>query len=306
MKQIYLIAPSGSMPDPDILKNGVVFCSQKNIEVINQSCAKRHVQRFAGSDAERLFELNSIIELPPHTIVMALRGGYGMHRLLDEIDWLSVAHQVSKGLKIIGHSDFTAFHMALLAKTGAVSYAGPMFSYDFCSDVSDFTWRHFESCMNSGRMHYEVIQPQTIEKSLGVTEQDKSILWGGNLSMIASLIGTQYLPTVEQVKGGILFIEDINEHPYRIERMLHQLCMAGYLSSQKAILIGDIASYRLTNTDRGYDLTSALNSLRIKLGSSVPILVGLPFGHCPDKLTIPIGRFATLSASSAGFILETI
>jgi muramoyltetrapeptide carboxypeptidase len=294
------------MPDPDILKNGVLFCSKKNIEVINQSCAQRHVQRFAGSDAERLIELNSIPELPPHAIVMALRGGYGMHRLLDEIDWLSIANQVDKGLKIVGHSDFTAFQMALLAKTGAVTYAGPMFSYDFCSEVSEFTWRHFESCMNNERMRYEVIQSQSIEKSLGVTEQDKSILWGGNLSMIASLIGTEYLPSVDQVKGGILFIEDVNEHPYRIERMLHQLWMAGYLSSQKAILIGDIASYKLTDTDCGYDLRSALNSLRIKLGSSVPILVGLPFGHCPDKLTIPIGKYATLSASSSGFILETI
>lgn len=294
------------MPDPDILKNGVLFCSKKNIEVINQSCAQRHVQRFAGSDAERLMELNSILELPPHAIVMALRGGYGMHRLLDGVDWLSIANQVGKGLKIVGHSDFTAFHMALLAKTGAVTYAGPMFSYDFCSEVSEFTWRHFESCMNNGRMRYEVIQSQSIEKSLGVTEQDKSILWGGNLSMIASLIGTEYLPSVDQVKGGILFIEDVNEHPYRIERMLHQLWMAGYLSSQKAILIGDIASYKLTDTDRGYDLRSALNSVRIKLGSAVPILVGLPFGHCPDKLTIPIGKYATLSASSSGFILETI
>jgi muramoyltetrapeptide carboxypeptidase len=294
------------MPDPDILKNGVLFCSKKNIEVINQSCAQRHVQRFAGSDAERLIELNSIPELPPHAIVMALRGGYGMHRLLDEIDWLSIANQVDKGLKIVGHSDFTAFQMALLAKTGAVTYAGPMFSYDFCSEASEFTWHHFESCMNNGRMRYEVIQSQSIEKSLGVTEQDKSILWGGNLSMIASLIGTEYLPSVDQVKGGILFIEDVNEHPYRIERMLHQLWMAGYLSNQKAILIGDIASYKLTDTDCGYDLRSALNSLRIKLGSSVPILVGLPFGHCPDKLTIPIGKYATLSASSSGFILETI
>ena len=167
--------------------------------------------------------------------------------------------------------------MALLAKTGAVSYAGPMFSYDFCSVVSEFTWRHFESCMNSGHIRYEVIQPQTIEHSLGITKQDKSILWGGNLSMIVSLIGTQFLPRVDEVKGGILFIEDVNEHPYRIERMLHQLWMAGYLSSQKAILIGDIAAYKLTDTDRGYDLTSALNSLRVKLGSSVPILVGLPF-----------------------------
>jgi muramoyltetrapeptide carboxypeptidase len=237
---------------------------------------------------------------------MALRGGYGMHRLLDEIDWLSIANQVDKGLKIVGHSDFTAFQMALLAKTGAVTYAGPMFSYDFCSEASEFTWHHFESCMNNGRMRYEVIQSQSIEKSLGVTEQDKSILWGGNLSMIASLIGTEYLPSVDQVKGGILFIEDVNEHPYRIERMLHQLWMAGYLSNQKAILIGDIASYKLTDTDCGYDLRSALNSLRIKLGSSVPILVGLPFGHCPDKLTIPIGKYATLSASSSGFILETI
>jgi len=147
----------------------------------------------------------------------------------------------------------------------------------------------------------EVIAPQVMTKPVGVSD---AVLWGGNLTMLTSLLGTEYLPSIDQVKGGILFVEDVNEHPYRIERMLQQLMDAGYLSQQKALILGDISSYRLSDVDRGYDLNAAIDAIRQRLGDSVPVLTGLPFGHCPDKLTLPVGRTASLSASSSGYILK--
>jgi muramoyltetrapeptide carboxypeptidase len=235
---------------------------------------------------------------------MSLRGGYGLSRLLDQIDWQGIGKQVKQGLKIVGHSDFTAFQLGLFAKTGAPSFAGPMFSYDFCSDVSDSTWKHFQEAMTQSTIQVEVVSPQIITSPVGITAGDKAVLWGGNLTMLTSLLGTEFFPSQNQVKGGILFIEDVNEHPYRIERMLHQLLGAGYLGQQRAVLIGDVSSYRLSEVDRGYDLHAAIESIRQKLGPKTPILTGLAFGHCPDKLTLPVGRYASLSATSDAFILQ--
>ena len=298
---LHLIAPSGSLPDTSVLVNGEAWFKQKNISVANLECGRRQFQRFAGSDHERLKEINDLALISPNQVVMALRGGYGLSRLLGQINWNDIAQQVNQGLKIVGHSDFTAFCLALFAKTGAPSFAGPMFSYDFCGDVSEFTWKHFHLAMTERIIEIEVIAPQIMAKPLGVSD---AVLWGGNLTMLTSLLGTEYLPSKAQVKGGILFVEDVNEHPYRIERMLQQLMDAGYLSQQKAVILGDISSYRLSDVDRGYDLNAAVDAIRQRLGDSVPVLTGLPFGHCPDKLTLPVGRTASLSASSSGYILR--
>jgi len=302
--KLHLIAPSGSLPDPQVLAKGESWFKNQGVEVKNLACGRRQFQRFAGTDQERLDEINQLANLSPDHVVMSLRGGYGLSRLLDKIDWQGIGKQVKQGLKIVGHSDFTAFQLGLFAKTGAPSFAGPMFSYDFCGDVSDSTWNHFQEAMTQSTIQVEVVSPQIISSPVGITADDKAVLWGGNLTMLTSLLGTEFFPSQNQVKGGILFIEDVNEHPYRIERMLHQLLNAGYLGQQRAVLIGDVSSYRLSEVDRGYDLHAAIESIRQKLGPKTPILTGLAFGHCPDKLTLPVGRYASLSATSDAFILQ--
>jgi muramoyltetrapeptide carboxypeptidase len=286
------------------LAKGESWFKDQGIEIKNLACGKRQFQRFAGTDQERLDEINQLANLSADHVVLSLRGGYGLSRLLDRIDWQGIGKQVKQGLKIVGHSDFTAFHLGLFAKTGAPSYAGPMFSYDFCGEVSDLTWKHFQEAMTQPTIQVEVVSPQVMDSPIGITFDDKAVLWGGNLTMLTSLLGTEFFPSQDQVKGGILFIEDVNEHPYRIERMLHQLLDAGYLEQQRAVLIGDISSYRLSDVDRGYDLHAAIDSIRQRLGPKTPILTGLAFGHCPDKLTLPVGRYASLSASSDAFILQ--
>jgi muramoyltetrapeptide carboxypeptidase len=302
--KLHLIAPSGSLPDPQVLAKGESWFKGQGIEVKNLACGKRQFQRFAGTDQERLNEINQLANLSPDHVVMSLRGGYGLSRLLDRIDWQGLAKQVKQGMKIVGHSDFTAFQLGLFAKTGAPSFAGPMFSYDFCGDVSDLTWKHFQEAMTQSTIQVEVVSPQVMSSPIGITADDKAVLWGGNLTMLTSLLGTEFFPSQNQVKGGILFIEDVNEHPYRIERMLQQLLDAGYLGQQRAVLIGDVSSYRLSDVDRGYDLHAAIDSIRQRLGPKTPILTGLAFGHCADKLTLPVGCYASLSASSDAFILQ--
>jgi muramoyltetrapeptide carboxypeptidase len=112
----------------------------------------------------------------------------------------------------------------------------------------------------------------------------EGVLWGGNLTMVCSLLGTPHWP---QVEGGILFLEDVNEHPYRVERMLLQLHQAGVLARQKAIVLGDFSGWKKSPLDRGYTLKTAIE--RVRSVCATPVLTGLPFGHVPTLVTLPVG-----------------
>jgi muramoyltetrapeptide carboxypeptidase len=114
-------------------------------------------------------------------------------------------------------------------------------------------------------------------------------LWGGNLSVLCSLVGTAYLPEVEK---GVLFLEDVAEHPYRIERMLTQLLNAGVLAKQQAIVLGQFTDYKLTKHDQGYKFDTVVSWLRDHV--KVPVLTGLPFGHVPTKVCLPVGQVVNL------------
>jgi muramoyltetrapeptide carboxypeptidase len=109
-------------------------------------------------------------------------------------------------------------------------------------------------------------------------------LWGGNLAIVTSLLGTPFFPTV---KGGVLFLEDVGEHPYRIERMLTQLLNAGILASQKAIVLGQFTDYKLTSHDKGFKLSTVVKWLQSKL--KTPIITNLPYGHVATKVLLPMG-----------------
>ena len=118
---------------------------------------------------------------------------------------------------------------------------------------------------------------------------DKAVLWGGNLSVLSSLVGTPFLP---QIKGGILFLEDVHEHPYRVERMLTQLLHAGVLAQQKAIVFGQFTNFKLVPHDKGFKLANVVQWLQSQVKARV--LTGLPFGHVPTKVLLPVGAPVSL------------
>jgi len=232
-------------------------------------------QRFAGTDRQRLASIQRALK-QPHPIVMATRGGYGLSRLLPHIDWQAIA---DSGKTFVGQSDFTAFNLALLARTGAPSLAGPTAVFDFGGKtVDDLTQALFQETL-SGEL--EIL---SFESPDADPVDARGILWGGNLAMVTSLIGTPYLPDIE---GGVLFLEDIGEHPFRIERMLTQLWHAGVLQKQHAIVLGQFTGYRLAPHDNGYDLAAVIQWLRSTV--RVPVIPGLPYGHVRVKATLPVG-----------------
>jgi muramoyltetrapeptide carboxypeptidase len=264
LKSIHLIAPSGAALDDKSPLAGIDWLKSQGITIQNSECVKRVHERFSGNDEARLNELNSLAALDPKTVVMAMRGGYGIHRLLPKIDWIGIAKAIGNGLQISGHSDFTVFQLGLLAKTGAITLSGPMLNYDFgkldeggkAITPDAFMWSHFQAAIQERKLDCKVSAPQSfLAKASG--SKVKGILWGGNLTVLAGLVGTPYLPSPQQTQNGILFLEDVNEHPYRLERMLMQLLDAAILNQQSAILLGGFSAYRLYDNDKGYTLERA-------------------------------------------------
>ncbi|HQU48850.1 MAG TPA: LD-carboxypeptidase [Casimicrobiaceae bacterium] len=273
---IGVYAPAGAVTDPAGVARGVErLAALGHRVVLDEGVLRRHT-RFAGTDDERLAAIERIARRDDVDVAIALRGGYGTTRLLARLDYGSLSRS---GKRWLGHSDFTAFQLAALARTGMITYAGPAFAYDFGgTEASAFTLRHCFGLLEA--REYEV--RCTLD---GPARLDaRGVLWGGNLAMVASLAGTPYLP---QVDGGILFLEDVGEHPYRVERMFHQLAYAGVLGRQRAVLLGHFTEYALAPHDDGYDLPGAVAQLRAL--TPVPVFTGLPFGHVRDKLTLPVG-----------------
>ena len=277
-----ILAPAGFATDAAAIDRAIACLERFGHRVSCDAGVRGRWQRFSAPDDERLAAIDRVVADPKADVALVLRGGYGFTRLLDRLDFVRLARA---GKRFVGHSDFTAFALAALAKAGMVTFAGPMASYDFGAPTpSAFT---LAQC-------FGVLSHDTWEVECALDGPDaqalSGVLWGGNLAMVAHLAGTPYMP---DVAGGILFLEDVAEHPYRIERMLYQLLHAGILARQRALLFGAFTEYQLNDNDAGYDLATAMAHIRERL--SIPIYTGLPFGHVPDKLTLPVGGACTLA-----------
>lgn len=283
-----IAATGGYAPDYPAVEAGIQHLRQQGYLIHNYYQHEQRHQRFAGTDAARLAQLYAAADDPEVQVVLALRGSYGMSRLLPQIDFARLA---ASGKLFVGYSDFTAFQMALMKQTGAVSFAGPMFCGDYARATTvDYTMQQFHDCLR-GPLHYvagEVAPEGSDNPELDVRGQ----LWGGNLAMLVSLLGTPYFAALPQ---GILFLEDISEHPYRIERMVLQLFYAGALDGQQALVLGDFSGYKLSPYDNGYDFEAMLAYLRSVL--PLPVLTGLPFGHIERRATLPYGAMAQLRST---------
>ncbi|MDU5453684.1 muramoyltetrapeptide carboxypeptidase [Pseudescherichia vulneris] len=285
MSRIHLIAPSGYCINQAAALRGIQRLEAAGHHVENQQVIARRDSRFAGNDVERLADLNALVTLDTaNTIVMPVRGGYGASRLLEEIDWQGLAErQRHAPLLICGHSDFTAVQLGLLATENVITFSGPMLAANFGAEaLDDFTQAHFwrALCNETFTVTWEGDGPGC---------DVEGTLWGGNLAMLVSLIGTPWLPAIE---NGILVVEDINEHPFRVERMLLQLHHAGILSRQKALILGSFSRSAPNDYDAGFDLDAMIAYLRTRL--TIPVVSGLAFGHEPQTVTLPLGAQARL------------
>lgn len=284
MTLFHLIAPSGYCINQQAAARGIERLEAAGYPVENQSILTRRQQRFAGTEAERAGDISALANLEgQNVIVMPVRGGYGASRLLDMINWQAIAaRQHQAPLLICGHSDFTAIQMALLCE-GVITFSGPMIAGNFGAEtLNTFTEAHFWRALRNPSF--------TVEwNGSGPACEATGMLWGGNLAMLASLVGTPWLP---DMNDGILVLEDINEHPFRVERMLLQLFHAGILGRQRAIVLGSFSGAEPNDYDAGYDLPVMTAYLQSRL--NIPVISGLDFGHEQRTVTLPLGAQARL------------
>ncbi len=270
--------------------------TELGMEVLDAPAALAQWRYFAGTDDERLAALRTALKSGAD-IIMFSRGGYGVSRLLHRIDWQAVADS----RKILcGFSDITAFSLAALAKAQAITFSGPVVAGEFAQQDKlperEFTEVQLLGLLSGNAYRY----PEAVGDADHGSQRIEGTLWGTNLAMVTHLIGTPYMP---HINDGILVLEDIAEAPYRVERMFWQLKHAGILDRQSAIILGAFTDCEPAKGMRyPYSMTEAIETLREI--APCPVLTGFPFGHIPGKVTLPMGAPASLEIDGANYTLS--
>ena len=284
MAHIYIFSPSSAVRDKAAFRRGVKRLQAQGHEVEVDEAALASHMRFAGDDATRIASL-ARAAASGADVGLISRGGYGLTRLLPGLPYKAIAKAIDGGMQFVGLSDFTAFNQAVLTRTGRITWQGPALGEDFGpeGEPDDIMLACFDDLLQAQGEGAGWQRPKT-EAMVQARVKD-GVLWGGNLSVLCNLLGTPYFP---QIDKGVLFLEDVGEHPYRIERMLTQLLHAGVLSRQKAIVLGQFTNYKLVPAhDKGFKLSTVVDWLRSQI--KTPVLTGLPFGHVPTKVLLPVG-----------------
>ena len=275
---VYLYSPAGAVRDAARLARSQSNLEKSGFAVTIDKAALLTKQRFAGSDAQRIAAFDRAAASKAE-IAMVTRGGYGITRLLAQLDYKKLA---ASGKRWVGFSDHTAFQLAMLAQAKALTYCGPAALDGFGDEEpDDLTVDLFKEVINND---LELIGFKSKIPPAYKGFEAKGVLWGGNLSVLCSLLGTPYFP---KVKGGILMLEDVAEPPYRAERFFTQLLYSGVIDSQSAVVLGYFNKYTLTPHDDGFDMPAVVKWLRSK--TKTPIITGLPMGHDSPQFTLPHG-----------------
>lgn len=257
---------------------------------------RKMYKRFAGTDEERAAAFEDALTDPANDLALVVRGGYGATRLLPLINWEKLKGKVC--VPLAGLSDATVLHMALYMKLGRGSWQTPTLST--FSHKSERRDKSFLQAFASDRYALEfLIKAKSFEDKEGFFT--RGTLWGGNLSMLVSMLGTPYFPTID---NGILFLEDTDEAAYAVERMLLHLAHAGILQKQKLILMGTF-----TGSEKGegsgdgrFTIKDVRNYIYERL--DVPVISGLPFGHTSESVSLPVGVPATFELQGEKAILH--
>ncbi len=284
--RVALIAPASPVSD-EKLEQALSNLSALGYEVREGAALRRRYGYLAGGDAERLNDLHRAFADPEVDAIWCIRGGYGATRLLPKIDFRLIAQHPKP---LIGYSDITALHVAIGQRTGLVTFHGPGASAELPSD----TLEHLRAVLVEPRIPY-VLKANASNPPPATICPGKAVgtLIGGNLCLLAAMVGTPFQPSF---RGKIVFIEDVGERPYRIDRLLTQLLQATDLRRAAGIALGTFID--CTPEDPVFSL-SLLETLRLCLGDlQIPVVYGLPFGHMPNQATLPCGIRAELDADA--------
>lgn len=286
--RVALIAPSGPVP-VERFAPAVSAVENMGFEpVVYESCRASHGY-FAGDDELRANDINSAFADTAIDGVLCIRGGYGAQRLMNRIDFDLIA---ANPKFFCGYSDITALHIMINQHCGFVTFHAPMASTEFYQKVDGYTMDSYKNSM-AGNFYGELKNPADMPLQPLVNGKARGILTGGNLSLIASSVGTPY---EIDTKGKILFLEDVDEEPYRIDRMLTQLKMSGKLRDCAGILLGYWTNCKAENPQRSLTLEQVLAELLVPEGK--PILTDLACGHSLPSMSLPLGARVEMDAAA--------
>ena len=297
-----LIAPSSAV-SPEGFEKALQTMKDLGLNAKIGPSARGEKGFLSGTDEERLHDLHWAFSDPEIDAVWCARGGYGLSRLLPAVDFALIR----KNPKIfIGYSDITALHVAIFQNTGLVTFHGPVAASTF----SDYAKTHVTNALMNPTAPYKIAlsdynqaQASPLFKTEVITPgQCRGPLIGGNLSLLSAMAGTPF--GLKNLQGKILFMEDIEERPYRVDRMLTQLRQSVDLRSLAGIALG---VFEGCNPPAGPPSQTVQDVLKDRLGDlGIPVIYGLSFGHIRDQFTLPVGIEAELDTEKATVtLLET-
>ncbi|MGP5437260.1 LD-carboxypeptidase [Psychrobacter alimentarius] len=301
--QLFASSNVGGSDERNQLALDRVACA--GFKVSNPTITSRQYLRFAGTDSQRASDLQNIATgaIAAPKLLLGVRGGYGAMRLLPMIDWSTLGRIMKeRGTILAGFSDVTAIQCALLAKGGMSSLAAPMLYSEFGKINPDqVTCQQFANALSNPNLTISIKDASLTSQQLpsilttGAPKAVSGTIWGGNLSVVSALAGSEYLPRIE---GGIVFLEDVGEQAYRIERMLYDLYLAGIFKGQQAIVFGALSGSGEDSYDKRYDVATVVRQLHKLTG--LPVYSGMRFGHIGKKHSFPLGATCQISPNTSG------
>ena len=279
---IGLISPA-SPANIDVIKSGIEFLKNKGFNIKEGNYIYNKCGYLAGSDEERSEDLINMFLDKSIKMVLCIRGGYGCMRTLPYIDF----NIIKNNPKIfVGFSDITTYLNIFYEKCGLITFHGPMLNSKF----DQITLQSLFNTIMNPTTSFTISNPNNINAKCNFDKPVEGILVGGNLSLICSTLGTDY---EINTKDKILFIEDVGEEPYSIDRMLTQLILSGNLDKCSGIVLGQFKNCTLPHYERSLTLEQVLNDRILKLNK--PTILNFMSGHDYPKLTLPIGAKVRLN-----------
>ncbi len=285
---IGIITPASPVADSTRIENGIRYLQSLGYTTKVGENVGKTLGYLAGTDEERVADIHSMFADKEVKAIICLRGGYGTPRLLSLLNYRLIARNPKI---LVGYSDITALQCALWRKCGLVTFHGPMAAVEMANQIDPFTEEHFWRLLTSTKKGGTLPFPTDLPAQTSGTGKVRGRLIGGNLALLLSVLGTPYQPSFDD---ALLFLEDVEEAPYRVDRMMSQLQNAGIYTKVRGLLFGQFTDCVPTDlTKPSLTTEQVLADATEKFAG--PTLANLPFGHVPRKLTLPFGTLAGMN-----------
>ena len=296
---IGLIAPATAPVTSEKVEGGVRYLERLGYRVRVGRNVMRQYGYLAGTDEERAADLNEMVRDKSVRAIIAIRGGYGTPRILSMVDYAALRRDPKI---LVGYSDLTALQLAIFRRTGLVTFSGPMSGVEMASGIDPYTEEHFWRQLTSAKKIGWLRNP--VDEPVGILRAGKGTgkLLGGCFALVASLMGTPLLP---DLRKSILVLEDVDEAPHRVDRMLAQFAHAGILRNLAALVFGKFVDCLPGEPEKPH-LTIEQVIGEVTQLTTCPVVTDYQYGHIRKKVTLPWGLKARLDTNKGGIeVLES-